>query len=90
MRNVEGCNWRFSPRNVWKAEKYLLEYPHHTIRPSRVRIARLRARYVAFRETHAIKPVDYERRDRWMPIPKEFRRAEGLPFAGPAWRARRT
>jgi hypothetical protein len=89
MRNVEGCNWRFSPRNVWKAEQYLLDYPHHTIRPSRARIATLRARYVAFREAHGIKPVDYERRDRWMPIPKEFRRAEELPFAGPVWRARR-
>ena len=89
MRNVEGCNWRFSPRNVWKAEQYLLDYPHHKIRPSRARIARLRARYVSFREAHGLKPVDYERRDRWMPLPNEFRRAEGLPFAGPVWRARR-
>jgi len=44
MRNVEGCNWRFSPRNVWKAEQYLLDYPHHKIRPSRARIASYGAR----------------------------------------------
>ena len=50
MREVGDCNWRFSTRNVWKAEQYLLDYPHHTIRPSRARIASLRARYVAFRE----------------------------------------
>ena len=35
MREVEGCDWRFSPRNVWKAEQFLLDYPHHRIRPSR-------------------------------------------------------
>jgi hypothetical protein len=89
MRGVEGCDWRLSPRNVWKAEQYLLDYPHHRIRTSSSRIARLRARYVAFRKTHGFKPVDYARRDRWTPIPREFARAEGVPFAGPLARMRR-
>jgi hypothetical protein len=88
MRGVTRCDWRFSARNVWKAEQYLLDYPHRGLRTSRARITKLRARYVAFREAYGMKPVDYERRDRWTPIPREFQPAEGLAFAGPVARAK--
>jgi hypothetical protein len=88
MRNVKGCNWRFSERSVWKAEQYLLDYPHHKLPTSRARIDRLRARYVRFREAHGMKPVDYEGRERWTPIPKEFHAASRLPFAGSIARRR--
>jgi hypothetical protein len=89
LREVRGCNWRFSARSVWKAEQYLLDYPHHALRTSRARVDRLRARYVRFREEHGMKPVDYEGREGWMPIPREFRAAARLPFAGPVARRRR-
>jgi hypothetical protein len=89
MRALGRYDWRFSARNVWKAERYLLEYPHHHLATSHARIERLRARYVRFREEHGMKPVDYEGRRNWTPIPREFRAAEGLPFAGPAARRRR-
>ena len=37
-------------------------------------IAALRARYRAFREAHGYKPWKYYRgRDRWMPLPREYR-----------------
>lgn len=41
-----GADWRFSPRSVWKAENYLLEIPHHSIRQSRARYKKLKAAYL--------------------------------------------
>jgi hypothetical protein len=66
-------DWRFSPRNVWKVEQELIDYPHRAIRTSPTRIARLRRRYVEYRKRYGSKPVTiYRRRERWTPIPKEF------------------
>ena len=89
LRELGNYDWRFSPRSVWKAERFLLEYPHRRIRPSRARTNALRARYRAFRAAHDdMKPVDYEGKSRWTPIPREFAPAARFPFAGPVWRAR--
>jgi hypothetical protein len=53
-----------------------------------LRTRTLRARYRAFRAAHDdMKPVDYDGKERWTPIPKEFMRAARYPFAGPLWRA---
>jgi hypothetical protein len=66
-------DWRLSPRNVWKVERVLLDWPHRPIRTSAKRLAALRARYRAFRAQHPErKPVYYRRRDRWKPLPREF------------------
>ena len=89
MRHVTRCDWRFSKRSVWRAEKYLLDYPHHKLPTSRAHIDRLRAQYVAFREEHGMKPVDYDGQENWTPIPKDFKAASRLPFAGPIARRRR-
>jgi hypothetical protein len=87
MRDIGRYDWRFSPRNVWKAEQYLLDYPHHAIAPNAARTARLRQRYAEFRKAHDDqKPVDYEGRERWTPIPREFLGAARYPFAGPVAR----
>jgi hypothetical protein len=83
LRDLGAYNWRFSSRNVWKAERYLLDYPHHALRTSARRMSELRGRYVRFRKEHGLKPVDYEGRRAWTPIPREFGGAERLPFAGP-------
>lgn len=81
-------DWRFRRRFVWPAEQFLLDYPHRPIPLDRARTRRLRARYRAFRARHDdSKPVDYEGREHWTPIPAGFLRAEGLPFAGPLARA---
>jgi hypothetical protein len=70
---MDDYDWRLSPRNVWKVERVLLDWPHRAIRTSNRRIAALRARYRAFRKEHPdCKPVYYARRDRWSPIPAEF------------------
>ena len=74
-------DWRLSPGNVWKVERVLLEYPHRHIRSSDARVRALRQRYRAYRAAHGRKPLFYRRRDRWMPLPAEFRPAE------PAWRS---
>jgi hypothetical protein len=71
---LNGYDWRFSKRNVWKVEQMLIDFPHRPIRSSSVRIDRLRQRYVAFRDAHdGAKPVSiYGRRDRWSAIPAEY------------------
>jgi hypothetical protein len=70
-------DWRLSPGNVWKVERVLLDYPHRRIRSSDARVHALRQRYRAYRAAHqGRKPIFYRRRDRWMPLPREFRAAE--------------
>lgn len=32
-----GCDWRFSTKNVWKAEQYLIDLKHESIKQSRAR-----------------------------------------------------
>ena len=77
LRVMGAYDWRLSERNVWKVERMLLDYPHRRIRTSNVRFARLRARYRAFKQEFPdLKPVYYERRDRWTDLPPEWRNVE--------------
>jgi hypothetical protein len=64
-----GYDWRLSERNVWKAERVLLDAPHQRIRSSDARINALRRRYVAFRQRHGRKPLYYDRRA-WTALPR--------------------
>lgn len=41
-------NWRFSSRNVWKAENYLLDLPHVKLKSSNSRYRKLQKAYVKF------------------------------------------
>lgn len=67
-------DWRLSDGNVWKVERVLLDWPHRPIRSSNRRIAALRKRYRQHMRAHdGRKPVYYKRRDRWTPLPGEFR-----------------
>jgi hypothetical protein len=71
LRVMGDYDWRLSDRNVWKVERMLLAAPHRVIRSSDERIDRLRQKYRAFRATYPHrKPLFYERRDRWTPLPK--------------------
>jgi hypothetical protein len=84
LRELGAFDWRFSRRYIWPAEQFLLDYPHHAIATDRAHIGRLRGRYRTFRKANDdMKPVDYMGREHWRPIPAAFRKAEGLPFAGP-------
>lgn len=71
--NVLGrYDWRLSARNVWKVERLLIEWPHHGLRMSDKRYRALHERYRKYRARHGKKPIYYEGRERWMPIPGEF------------------
>lgn len=73
-------DWRLAETNVWKVERVLLDHPHHRIASSDRRVARLRARYRAFRRAHpGRKPLFYRGRERWADLPREFRRDIGAP-----------
>jgi hypothetical protein len=79
LRALGDYDWRLSDRNVWKAERLLLDLPHRSIRSSDRRMDALRARYRAYRERHGVKPVCYDGRGTWTPLPREF--ATGLQLA---------
>jgi hypothetical protein len=69
-------DWRVAGTNVWKVERVLLDHPHRPLGSSDARVKRLRARYRAFRKAFpGRKPVNYRGRDRWSPLPDEFRDA---------------
>jgi hypothetical protein len=71
LRDLLGdYDWRLSERNLWKAERVLLDAPHRAIRSSDARFDRLRRRYVAFRAAHGRKPLYYADRDTWSALPK--------------------
>ena len=73
LREIRGCDWRCSSRNLWHVEQRLIDLPHRAIRSSDTRIARLRARYHAFTAAHpAYKPLYYGGQERWHPLPAAF------------------
>ncbi len=76
LRLLGDYDWRLSERNVWKVERFLLEYPHRPIRTSDRRVDQLRTWYRAFRAEHGRKPVEYRGREKWSELPAEFRRLE--------------
>jgi hypothetical protein len=63
-------DWRLSEKNVWKAERVLLDAPHRPIHSSDARIDALRRRYVQFRRDHpGLKPLYYRNRHQWSALP---------------------
>ncbi len=88
LRELGDYDWRLSESNVWKVERFLLEYPHRPLRISPRRIARLRARYRRFKQVYPDRrPVFYPGRERWTDLPEEFRRtAVPWPRGGPRHR----
>jgi hypothetical protein len=73
LRVLGDYDWRLSDKNVWKVERMLLDTRHRRIVSSDRRINRLRERYRAYRARFGRKPVYYRGRDRWTPLPSEFR-----------------
>ena len=68
-------DWRFSTRNIWKAEQRLIDFPHHDLPYSRERERHFRTRYQAFKQKYPHqKPVIYDGMDAWTDIPREYRR----------------
>jgi len=66
-------DWRLAGTNIWKVERMLLDFPHRPIKTSDKRFRQLRKWYRDYRGAHdGRKPIDYEGRERWTPLPKEF------------------
>ncbi|HYN86836.1 MAG TPA: hypothetical protein VER32_16420 [Pyrinomonadaceae bacterium] len=59
LRDLGRYDWRFSPRNVWKVERYLQELPHTPLPSSERRYERLHRRYLAFKARHPNRQPDY-------------------------------
>jgi hypothetical protein len=75
LRVLGTYDWRLSDRNVWKAERLLLEAPHRLIVSSDARHLAMRRRYREFREKHGHKPWKYfTGQSSWTLLPPEFRR----------------
>lgn len=74
LRSLGDYDWRLSEGNVWKVERFLLEYPHRPIRSSDARIDRLRRWYFKWRREHpGQKPAEeYRGRERWTDLPGHF------------------
>ena len=67
-------DWRLSDKNVWKVEQMLIDFPHQKIRSSDRRYRQLLRKYKEYRATHNDqKPIYYRGRDKWEPLPQEFR-----------------
>ena len=73
LRRLGTYDWRLADTNVWKLERLLLNEPHRPIRTSDRRIARLRAKFRAFKHAFpARKPFDFPGRECWTELPDEF------------------
>jgi hypothetical protein len=72
LRALGAYDWRLSAQNVWKVERLLFDIPHRPIRSTPERVARLRARYLAYRAAHGgRKPLFYDR-STWSDLPREY------------------
>ena len=71
---LPNYDWRFSERNVWKVEQMLIDLPHQKLNSSTPRYRQLLRKYRAYRKANNDrKPNDYRGRDKWKPLPAEFR-----------------
>ena len=78
-KEMGNYEWRLADTNIWKVERMLLDYPHRPIKTSDARTKMLRKRYRAFRKKYGkLKPVQYNGRERWMPLPAEFNPSRNL------------
>ena len=73
LRVMGAYDWRLSDKNVWKVERMLLDTRHQPLRMPEARFRAFRERYRAFKTRYPDrKPLFYQGRDRWTPIPKHF------------------
>jgi hypothetical protein len=70
-----GYDWRWRTGNIWQVEQMLIEWPHVALPTSTRRYRELKRRYRAFRAAHGErKPLYYRGREKWTPLPPEYRR----------------
>jgi hypothetical protein len=86
LRILGRYDWRLSDRNIWKAERMLLDTPHKPLRLKPERFKDLRRRYRAFKAEYPDrKPILYEGNEAWTDIPREFLRPLSSRDRSRAW-----
>ena len=74
LRVMGEYDWRLSERNVWKVERMLRDTTHQPLTMPDARYRDFHRRYRAFKDRYPDrKPLFYEGREKWTPIPKELR-----------------
>jgi hypothetical protein len=66
LRELGRYDWRFSERNVWKVERWLIDYKHHRYRMAEGRYRAWHARYLRYIARYGKKPVYYEDKAKWL------------------------
>jgi hypothetical protein len=67
LRELGSYDWRLSRKNVWKVERWLVDYEYRPLTMSDRRYRTLHARYEAFKARYPDrKPVYYPGRVHWM------------------------
>jgi len=69
LGELDGYDWRLSERNVWKVEKWLVDYPHHPLPMPEPRYRAALARYQRFRARFphpAVRPSYFDGRESWL------------------------
>ncbi len=75
LRILDPYNWRLADGNLWKVEKLLVGWPHRPIKSSDRLFRKRHRRYREFIRKNGYKPWKYFKgRERWTPLPPEFRR----------------
>jgi hypothetical protein len=73
LRVLDPYDWRFSLRNVWKVEEFLLNMIHRPIRPSPTRVARFRRKFERLvTENPGAKPMYFDQ-STWSELPQRYR-----------------
>ena len=67
LRELGGYDWRLSERNLWKVERWLIDYPHRPIGISDRRYRDLHERYQRYKARYPDrKPAYYDNWHEWM------------------------
>ena len=67
LRELGRYDWRLSARNVWKVERWLVDYPHRRLRMADGRYRRLLERFKAFKTRRPdAQPAYFDGREAWM------------------------
>lgn len=67
LRELGSYDWRFSTRNIWKVENFLVDYPHKSLEMSDRRYEKLLQQYKDFRAKHPDRQATYfDNRAVWM------------------------
>jgi hypothetical protein len=69
LRDLGAYDWRLSPKNVWKVEKWLIDYPHRPLPMPEARYCAALERYKRFRARFmdpAVRPAYFDGKGSWL------------------------